>query len=66
MHASEKGSTLRPEDAGEDRRVGAGMFGLSKHASGGQKFRSVASPPRAAETAKGPKPPYAVSAAPLG
>jgi len=30
------------------------------------KTRRVAPLPRAAETAKGPKPPHAVSAAPLG
>lgn len=65
-HASEEKPTLRREDAGENRRAGAGMFGLSKHASGVNEFRCAAPMPRAAETAKGPTPSHAVSAAPLG
>lgn len=39
----EKGPTLRREDAGEDRRAGAGVFGLSRHASGGNGHDFTAS-----------------------
>lgn len=38
-----KGPTLRREDAGEDRRAGAGVFGLSRHASGGNGHGFTAS-----------------------